>query len=392
MSEELNAYPPKKKICFVVSAILTAEAFLCDHIEGLSDDYDVYLVGKFTSNELAVLNEFKLSGYHSVEIYRNISLYKDFKSVLELKKYLKRENFFAVHSVTPKAGLISALASILAHVPNRIHIFTGQVWYTKTGIQKPFLMLIDKVIAKLNTHILVDGESQRQFLIENRILRTSNSYVLGKGSISGVNIVRFQPKPEMRVNLRKDLNLAGKVVFGFLGRLNRDKGIQELYTAFDKLAKNNLNVHLLFIGRDEENMLSLLPNYANIHDGINFTNLGVTKKPEDILQMMDVFCLPSYREGFGTSVLEASCLGIPVICSDTYGLMDAMVDDVTGLRHKVGKSEDLYDNMKILANNKTIREEMGKNARKFVIENFSGETITNEWVKFYNSLKYGSSH
>jgi len=376
----------RKKICFVVSAAITAKAFLRDHIERLSLEYDVFLAGNFSQNEIADLKELKLHGLNLIEIHRKINLYKDFKSVIELERYLKKENFFAVHSVTPKAGLITALAGKLANVPKRIHIFTGQVWHTKTGIIKQLLMLLDIVTAGLNTHILVDGESQRQFLIEKGILKASNSFVLGKGSISGVNASRFQPNPGLRVRLRRELNLDNKIVFGFLGRLNKDKGIQELYAAFDKLAQSNQKVHLMFIGGDEENMLSLLPTHKNIREGINFTNLGFTNKPEDILQVMDVFCLPSHREGFGTSVLEASCLGIPVICSNTYGLMDAMVDGVTGLRHQVGQSEDLYNKMKILAEDRIMLEEMGFNAQKFVLANFSGEMITKEWVKFYNSL------
>ncbi len=376
----------KRKICFVVSSVYTAKAFLCDHIERLSEDYDVFLVGNFVQKELPVLNELKLAGFHTIEIQRDISLYKDLKCVLELRRYFRRENFYAVHSVTPKAGLISALAGKLAKVPNRIHIFTGQVWYTKHGILKQLLIFLDKVIASLNTHILVDGESQRQFLIEKRILKASNSFVLWKGSISGVNIKRFHPMQEVRNHWRNELKLVDKVVFGFLGRLNKDKGILELYEAFNQLAENNSNVHLIFIGGDEENMLSLLPSYIHIREGINFTNYGYTNKPEDVLQAFDVFCLPSHREGFGTSVLEASCLGIPVICSDTYGLMDAMVDGVTGLRHEVGQSKDLHEKMKILAENVTIRKEMSLNARSFVMENFSGEMITNEWVKFYHSL------
>lgn len=377
----------RKKICFVVSTVLTAKAFLQDHIERLSEEYDVYLVGNFTPDELPVINELKLSGFHSIEIHRKINLYNDFKSVLELRRYFRSENFFAIHSVTPKAGLITALAGKLAHVPNRIHIFTGQVWHTKTGLAKWLLMFTDKIIAGLNTLILVDGESQRQFLIENNILKESNSFVLGRGSISGVNIVRFQPKPEVRNHWRKELNFDDKVVFGFLGRLNKDKGILELYAAFNKLAENNSKVHLIFIGGDEENMLALLPSYTNICERQNFTNFGYTNKPEDLMQAIDVFCLPSHREGFGTSVLEASCLGIPVICSDTYGLMDAMVEGVTGLRHQVGQSQDLYEKMKFLAENKSLRIEMGTNAQKFATENFSSEMITKEWVRFYNSLK-----
>lgn len=378
----------KKKICFVVSRASTARSFLHDHIAALSAEYDIYLVGKFTIDDLPELNELQLAGYKTIEIHRNISLIKDFKSVLVLKNYLKKNRFYATHSVTPKAGLIAAIASYLARIPNRIHIFTGQVWYTKKSIFKWMLKNIDKLIAKLNTHILVDGESQRQFLIKNKIIKEESSFVLGKGSISGVNLKRFSPILEVRIKNRNNLNLEGRIVFGFLGRLKYDKGITDLLTAFNFLCHELKNVHLIFFGRDEEDMMSLLPNYSNIVPLKNFTYFGVTHAPETILQAIDVFCLPSYREGFGTSVLEASSLGIPVICSNTYGLMDAMVDDVTGLRHEMGDSNDLYLKMKLMAENKQMRIEMGANARKFVSKNYSSENITNEWMKFYQNLSY----
>lgn len=377
----------KRKICFVVSSPVTVKSFLLDHIKALSEDFDIYLAGNFSEDDIAFLENLKLAGHKSIEIYRKINLSKDLASVLKLRRYLKQESFFATHSVTPKAGLITALAARMARVPYRIHIFTGQVWFTRTGLMKQLLVFLDRVIAGLNTHILVDGESQRQFLIDNRVLKESNSYVLGKGSISGVNTTRFNPDAETRLQLRNSTGVGNKVVFGFLGRLNKDKGINELYAAFDRLAGERDDVHLLFIGGDEENMLSLLPSFRNIKEGVNFTNFGYTNKPEEVLQALDVFCLPSYREGFGTSVLEASCLGIPVICSDTYGLMDAMVDGVTGLRHKVKDIDDLYCQMLKMAEDKELREQLGRNGRSYVLENFPGEVITGEWVRFYKSLK-----
>ncbi len=377
----------KKKICFTVSSIGTANAFLKDHIAALSEDYEVYLVANLTGNDLKMVNDFKISGYKSVQIERNINLLSDIKAVFTLQKYFNEMGFYVVHSVTPKAGLLSALAGAISNVPNRLHIYTGQVWATKQGLIRRILMFMDWLIARLNTKILVDGESQRQFLINHKIIKKNNSIVLGKGSISGVNIKRFTPSDEVRKNIRKELKLFdNQIVYVFLGRLTRDKGIYELLHAFNKLAQEDKNVFLLLVGVDEEDCLSLLSEFPLIKNEVNFHFYGLTPNPEILLQAGDVFCLPSHREGFGTSVLEASCLGVPVICSDTYGLMDAMVDGVTGLRHKVGQSESLFEKMKILAENKITRGTMGKNAIEFAKQNFSGEMITQEWINLYRQL------
>jgi len=381
----------KNKICFVVSSVSTARVFLRDHIEALSLYYDVYLIGSFNDDDISLIAELKVKGSKSIEIERKLNPLKDILSVFQLWRYLKKNEFLATHSVTPKAGLVTALASFMAGVPYRVHIFTGQVWHTRHGLMKWILKMIDRLIAILNTNILIDGESQKQFLILNRIIKDEKSIVLGKGSISGVNINRFKPEEKVRVKMRSDLQIENKIVFGFLGRLNYDKGIVDLFDAYNKLCKERNDIFLILVGVDEENMLSLLPSFSYIVESVNFKYLGSSNEPESILQVFDVFCLPSYREGFGTSVLEASCLGIPVICSDTYGLMDAMVDGVTGLRHKVGQSQDLYQKMKQIAENEEARLSMGDNARKFVIENFSGEMITNEWVKYYMKFRMPAS-
>ena len=388
MKKDVNDNTTKKRICFIVSAIFTAEGFLKDHIKALSEYFDVYLVGNFSENEQKTLTQFAITGYKVINIDRNINYKKDIKAIISLHKYFKVMNFYCIHSVSPKAGLITSLAGLFANIPNRFHIFTGQVWSTKTGGFKYLLMTIDWLIAHLDTVIMVDGMTQRNYLLKNKILKEKNSIVIGEGSISGVNTKRFIPSDDIRKKIRKELNLTeNQIVFIFLGRLNRDKGIYELLQAFNKLAQEDDNFYLLFVGVDEENLLSIIPDFNFIKSGVNFHFYGKTSQPEVLLQGGDVFCLPSYREGFGTSVIEASCLGLPVICSDIYGLIDAMIDNVTGLRCKVKDSESLYQQMKLLATDSKLRNKLGQNGRERVLAKFSGEIISKEWVNLYNNLK-----
>lgn len=377
----------RKRICFIVSEILTASVFLKDHIDKLSEEFDVYLVANISDHQLPILKILKIAGFKSIQIKREINILSDLKAVFALRKYINSIGFYALHSVTPKAGLISALAGALSKVPNRIHIFTGQVWATRKGSMRCMLMTLDWLIGQLNTRILVDGESQRKFLIRHRIIKEHNSLVIGDGSISGVNTDRFNPCNEVREKIRTELRLAEEqVVFVFLGRINRDKGIGELFQAFNRLARENGHAFLLLVGIDEENFISKVPAHSAIKPGVNFHFYGKTSHPEEILQAGDVFCLPTYREGFGTSVIEASCLGLPVICSDTYGVLDAMVDDVTGLRCKVQDAESLYQNMKRLSEDPELRHLLGKNGRHRVLSKFSGEVVTNAWMEYYRNL------
>ena len=259
-----------------------------------------------------------------------------------------------------------------------------EVWATKQGIIRIILKYIDKIIVKSDNHILVDGKSQRAFLVKEGILREGQAEVFGKGSISGVNSVRFKPNTEARELIRNKIGIKDNtLVYIFLGRLNRDKGMGELFGAFDRLASEFENVFLLMVGEDEERYIDKLPKYNHLIEGKNFYFYGSTPEPEKILNAGDVFVLPTYREGFGTSVLEAACVGLPCICSDAYGVQDAYVENETGLCCHVGDIDSLYHCMLQMYVHPEEVKRMGDNSRKRALEDFNGETLTQHWVDFY---------
>lgn len=371
----------KKKICFVVSAPITAKAFLIKHFEYLSKEFDITLVANFETQadfEIPFVKNTK-----HIAIHRSINPLKDFLALIQLYFFFKKESFHVVHSVTPKAGLLAMTAAWISRIPIRIHIFTGQVWHTQVGLKKQFLKFLDRLLVWFTTHILVDGQSQRQFLIANKIITDKNSKVLGKGSISGVDVQKFNPSSEIRNLYRAQLNFKNNnIVFAFLGRMNTDKGILDLAKAFQKLHADFPNVKLLLIGFDEENMQEKIREMQTE----NIIYFGPTPKPQEVLQAVDVFCLPSYREGFGTSVIEASLLELPIICSDTYGLAETIIENKTGLRHEVKNIDQLYNQMKLLVQNEETRTVLGKNGRQYVLEHFSADEISLQWLTFYKDI------
>lgn len=370
----------KKKICFITAIAGTAESFLRDHMAALSKEYAVYYVANEPDESKIVVSH---DGYHCVGIERGIAIGKDLKALVLLARYFKKEHFDAVHSVTPKAGLLTAIAGFIARVPVRIHIFTGQVWANKRGPLRWLLKFMDRMIALFGNHFLVDGEGQRQFLIKQGVLKENNSTVLGHGSISGVNLKRFVASEQIRREARKEVGVDEKTVFVFMGRLNHDKGLYDLLPAFDRLASERNDVFLLLFGNDEENVASHFSEYKHLNKE-NFLYYGATREPQKMLQAGDVFVLPTYREGFGSSVIEASAFGLPVICSDAYGVMDAMVDNVTGLRCKVGDVESLYQSMNAFMENPELITRMGNAGRERVASDFDGEKMTQHWVDYYH--------
>lgn len=376
-----------KKIGFVVAIPGTASSFLYNHFLQLISEYEIHLIANFPDDESK--KKFTEIGVkcHTFPIERKISLVNDLKALNALRKIFKHEKFDCVHSVTPKAGLLTAIAGKLAKVPHRIHIYTGQVWATRTGVMRGLLKFMDKIPAMLNTELLVDGHSQRQFLIDEGVVKEKSSIVLANGSICGVKLENFKISAEVRNKERGKLRFKeDDVVFIFLGRLNHDKGISELYEAFNKLVAECPKAKLLFYGTDEEGYEEKSLMYENIKRNDNFYFPGRTNRPYDSLQVGDVFVLPTWREGFGMSVIEAQALALPVITSDAYGVVDASVEGVTGLRCKVGDSESLYTCMKQYYHDADLRKTHGENGRKRVEETFDDKIVTQAWVEFYDRI------
>ena len=375
-----------KKIAFIVADPSSAGVFLYDHFVELVKEYDIHVLANFGNYDISKFKSLNIT-CHNIPIKRKISIWNDLKTLFAIRKIYKKEKFESVHSVTPKAGLLNALAGKLAGIPHRIHIYTGQVWVTRKGFMCSLLKFIDKIPAFLNTELLVDGMSQRKFLIDEGVLKKNNSYVLANGSICGVRLERFNISSGIRKSEREKFGFnEDDVVFIFLGRLNRDKGIGELYEAFDRLVVENHKAKLLLYGYDEEGYEEKAKNYPNIIRDKNFFYPGVTRTPSDALQAGDVFVLPTWREGFGSSVIEAQALALPVITSDAYGVVDASVLGETGMRCKVNDPEGLRQCMKYYYDNPEIRKLHGLNGRKRVKEKFDNKVVTQAWVEFYRKM------
>jgi glycosyltransferase involved in cell wall biosynthesis len=323
---------------------------------------------------------------HRVRIERAISPLHDLRGLLQLVRLLRAHGFAAVHSVTPKAGLLAAIAGFVSRVPVRVHTHTGQVWATRKGLARTILKALDRVIARLDTHVLVDSVSQRDFLRAQGVLTASQGEVLGCGSVSGVDGVRFRPDAASREAIRGELSIPPSArVFLFVGRLNRDKGVLDLASAFERVARERDTVFLIYVGPDED---SLAPDIRSRcgHSASRVRFVSWTEAAECYMAASDVFCLPSYREGFGSVVIEAAAAGLPAIGSRIYGIVDAIEDGKTGLLFSVGRVPELAAAMATLAADDEMRGSMGKAARTRALRDFSRETLTSALVAFYERI------
>ncbi|HUL90773.1 MAG TPA: glycosyltransferase [Burkholderiales bacterium] len=373
----------RQRICFVVSSPLTVRAFLAKHIAVLSNRFEVSVVANANPQALAV--EVPQARFFNVPIVRAISPLRDALAAIHLFLFFREQGFAVVHSVTPKAGLLSMVAAWLARVPVRVHTFTGQVWVTRKGPMRVLLRQLDALIARLATHVLVDSRSQREFLIANGVVSAAKATVLGEGSICGVD-ERFRPDEAARIRVRSVLGLPrDAVLYLYLGRVSRDKGVTDLARAFAALAKRYASAYLLIAGPDEEGLMTRVEELLDGHRD-RFRRIDFTDRPEEYMAAADVFCLPSYREGFGQVAIEASAAELPVIASRIYGVIDAVVEGETGLLHAPGDVAGLTERMRTLIEHPEMRGSLGSAGRARVLREFSAERVTQALRDYYSEV------
>jgi lipopolysaccharide/colanic/teichoic acid biosynthesis glycosyltransferase len=322
---------------------------------------------------------------HHVPFVRKVAPLDDLKSALQLLALIRRIRPQVIHSITPKAGLLAMVSGYLASVQYRWHTFTGQVWATKHGPVRLILKNFDRLIVFFATKIFTDSVSQTRFLSSEAVIQMDQITVLGAGSIAGVDINRYRPNLTSGRALRFSLGTpTDAFVFLFVGRLVRDKGVFDLVNAFNNLSGARVDSELWFVGPDEDGLSSALIALAGVTSG-PIRYLGGTSTPEIFMSAADVLVLPSYREGFGSVIIEAAACGIPSIAYGVIGVVDAVSNGMTGLLVRVGDVEALASAMGALATDSERLHRLGAQARERAVRLFNSDEITNAWINYYQS-------
>lgn len=367
---------------FLATTPFAVNAFLRAHIATLSKVYPIVLCVNTHAYPLVDDVHTHAEVIH-VDFARRVALWQDLKALSQLLRILVQTSPLSVHSITPKAGFLGMLAAWLMRTPCRCHTFTGQVWVTRQGISRWMLKQFDKLIALFSTQVFADSPSQCRLLESESVVRRGCISVLGAGSMAGVDLDRFHPDPDVRKSERAAAGTpASSTVFLYVGRLARDKGVFDLVAAFsDVVAKHN-DVELWMVGPDEEGMLPKLKKLAD-HSGGRVRWIGATKAPERYMAAADIFLLPSYREGFGSVIIEAAACGIPAIAYRIGGVVDAVEDGRTGILVPERDVDSLAVAMLSLAVDDQRRGTLGRQARTRVVGEYSSTVVTAAWLGFY---------
>ncbi|MBI4938464.1 MAG: glycosyltransferase [Nitrosomonadales bacterium] len=344
--------------------------------------------------ELEPLRALTGAACEAIEIPRAVSPWRDLLALLQLIRFFRRNRIMIAHSTTPKAGLLTAIAALLAGVPIRIHTFTGQPWVGMKGLMRHLARRSDWLIGKLNTRCYADSDSQKRFLIEQGIIPPHKLFVIGAGSLAGVDMERFNPErisSQERDELNSKLGIPHDApVILFVGRIAPDKGVRELFAAFDELKAAGSAAHLVLVGPfdserggGEDHSLRGIDRVPDTHFA------GYTERPEAYMAIADILCLPSYREGFGTVVIEAAAMGVPTVGTDIYGLSDAVVNGETGILVPPRDSSALAAALAILLKQEARRTEMGLAAKERAKKNFEAGRVNRMVVEEYLRLLDG---
>lgn len=375
-----------KESFYIITTAPVTLGFFFGQVQILKRKFDVEVVsssGKFLT-EFANAEKVKS---HVVDMERDISIVKDLKSLFEMTRLFSKNKPNFIHGSTPKAGLISMISGWLTRVPKRIYYIHGLRYQGATGLKKLLLMAMERVSCHLATHVFSVSHGMKDILYKDNITNKPVK-VIGFGSINGIDELDFsnnnQSIPIINTNNRI---AATDFIYGFIGRLVAHKGINELVSAFLAINSNYENTRLVLVGPYETHLSQLDIQTQNaIEQHPNIIRYDWQSDVRPFYKLMDIFVFPSYREGFGVSLIEALSMEVPVICSDISGCDEIIKDNETGILVRKFSIDGLVDAMTSLMDNKKKRLRLAKKGRSEVIRKYKRTKVWENTLAAYQSL------
>ncbi|TXE20241.1 glycosyltransferase family 4 protein [Psychroserpens burtonensis] len=357
--------------------------FMSNHFEviGVSGDGDA----------LAEVRQNEGIKTHVVEMTRTITPFKDLKATYELYKIFKAEKPFIVHTHTPKAGTLGMLAAKLARVPHRLHTIAGLPLLETAGNKRTLLDAVEKFTYACATKILPNSFGLKKIIIDNKYTKPKKLLVIGNGSSNGIDTMHYDTRlisEEKKEALKQELGITKKdLVYIFIGRVVKDKGINELVNAFNTLSKREINCKLILVGPSENHLDPLLPETETlIKENRRILAVGMQKDIRPYVAISHVLTFPSYREGFPNVVLQCSCMNLPCIVSNINGCNEVIENEVNGLIITVKDEISLENAMQFMIDFPEKREAMIRHARCKITKRYEQTYVWNELLNYYKSL------
>lgn len=377
-----------KKKFFITTTIPATLGFFKGNLAYLNEVFEVYAISS-QKDELNELGRKEGIKTFFIPMRRPISLFYDIVSLFRFIKLFLVERPDIVHGNTPKASLLSMVSAKLSGVKVRIYMCHGLRYQGTTGIMRLLLMKMEKITCTYATEVICVSKGVRDIMIEDGICAKDKAVVIHHGSASGIDLDKFKIDSSLQnTDVRKKLGISPTdFVFIFVGRIVKDKGVNELISSFVKLHSQIHSVHLILVGTEERN-LNPISNESRItiETHLNIHAVGRQSDIRPYLLSSDAFVLPSFREGFGMVLLEAGAMGLPCITTNISGCNEIVIHGENGEIIPPRDENALFEKMKEWINNPEKVAKMANNSRKLVEDRFDQKIVWSALLMEYKRL------
>lgn len=381
----------KHKIIRITTVPLSLEKLLSGQLRFMNSFYKIIAVSA-DKERLIKLGQSQDVAVFPLEMTRKITPLQDVIAVFKLFIFLKKTKPFIVHSHTPKAGVVAMFAAKLAGVPNRLHTVAGLPLLEVTGSKRKLLNFVEKLTYSFATKVYPNSFGLEQIIIENKFCKPKKLKVLANGSSNGIDTSFFDPKlytHDQNLSLKGKLNiLTTDYAFIFVGRLVKDKGINEMVVAFEQLHKENDSVKLILVGDYENDLDPLLPKtLETIKKHESIISVGFQNDVRPYLAIANALVFPSYREGFPNVVMQAGAMGLPSIVSNINGCNEIIKEGINGFIIPVKNEEAIYAAMKKIISDAVLCQNLKQNSRSIIVSQYEQRVVWQAILDEYRSFE-----
>ncbi|MBR2870251.1 MAG: glycosyltransferase [Clostridia bacterium] len=372
------------KICYITVLDRVIKYFVKPHVNSVCEENEVTCISNFTDEKFREELEQEAKTV-DIKISRNVNPINLIKSIIKLTKFFKKEKFDIIQYTGPSTSLICSIAGKRAKIKKRVYCLWGVRYEGFNGIKRSIFKFLEKKTCKLSTNVIFDSESNRDFLIGEGVVDSNKTRVISKGSACGIdtNVFDINKKEEYKKTVRDKYQIPSEAfVFGYLGRVSQEKGINEFLYAIKQITQEDENVYALIVGfiENEVGLDKQLLEWARNEKRVIFT--GRQDNPEMFYASFNMFVFPSYREGFGGGVVQAGALAVPSIVSDIGPLKESIRYGELGRYCRLKDSDSLLEEMRNLYKDKNTLEKLGQDMLNYVQQNFDMKLWTQEYKQY----------
>ncbi len=376
-----------KKLVIIVTVPVVLETWLKGQAKFLSNYYEVEIITAY-SHTIKSIEKYENVSIKTMDFNRQINFFKDIKVLMSLFFYFIKNRPFMVYTLTPKAGLLGMISSWMARVPHRVHSVVGLPHLEATGKRKFILMMTEKITYFFSSKIYCNSINLKKIVAN---MTTKPVGIIGNGSVNGVDTEFFKNtlSGEEKLLILKKLNFKeDDFIITFIGRIVKDKGVNELVEVFSKLNKRYNQVKLLLIG-DYKNESDLISDKATkiIQNNKSITYLEFQDDVREYLAVSSLFVLPSYREGLPNVLIEAGSFSIPLVATNINGCNEIIKQNENGILVKKRDKKTLFEAIEKFIIDKEFYRFIKNNIRDSIISRYDQEYFWSELLYEFQNIE-----